>query len=146
MRRLIVGFCTFINTLVAATIRTGNVLALVLAALIYFQIQVDIVTMENKVRSSLDTIACTGKMQTYLGRAQAFASDCSEIACIEAYRAATLDEELEAWMIDYDRLEDKYKQQIVINRSMRVYIERLHRVLRENQLKIPPQQPRPIGG
>lgn len=146
MKRLIVGFFILVNRLVAAFIRTGNVMALVLAGLLYVQIQTDIVTMEEKVGSALDTVACTGKLQDHVGRAQAYASSCAEIASMEVYRAATLERELDIWMADYDQLESRYKKEIIINRSMRVYVERLHRLLRANNVKIPPQQTRPVGG
>ena len=146
MKRLVIGFCIFVNRLVSAIIRTGNLVALALAAFIYVQIQADICTMRTDVRESLDTVACTAKLQDYVSHAQSFASNCADIASLEAHRAFTLDTELTLCMEDYDSLEHEHNKQITINRSMRVYIERLHKILRDNNLKIPAIQPRPIGG
>lgn len=144
--RIIIAFCVFVNSLVSASVRTGNLIALILAAFIYLQIQTDICTMRAEVRESLDKVACTAQLQDHVGYAQSFANNVGDIANMEANRAYMLDMELQHWMEDYDKLDARLDKAEIINRSMRVYIERLHRLLRENNVKIPPQQPRPLGG
>lgn len=146
MKRFIIAVCVIVNRLVSATIRTGNLLALVLAMFVFCQVETDILTMRGEVKKSLDKVACTARIQSYLAHAQAYAADSAAVTKIEAFRAQALEEELNFWMEDYDRLEASYNRQVIINRSMRVYVERLHKLLRDNNVKIPPQQTRPVGG
>lgn len=144
MKRILIGLYHFVVGVTKVTIRTGNLIALVLAACIFVQIQSNILVMEDVVSKALHEATCAARRLDFVDRAQSYAADCAEITKLEVHRTRTLEIELETWVAEYDDLSNEHLDQQLVNRSMRNYIVHLHQTLLDNGLKIPPRQTEPI--